>query len=156
MWKHVAFTLLLAGPFVPFYTRASTDPEYLSYLTMEDYEFGRATVDPCRGKVVPQGFVCAIFFNLEPPLPEGIASVSGGDYDVIRGITVIIGGMLYTAVYDQPLKWDDKFLEPRRYQGVPARVDRDALFIKLPDGREAKAKIIRREKIKPIATTEIA
>ena len=30
-----------------------------------------------------------------------------------------------------------------------ARVDGDALFVKWPDGKEGKAKIIRREKINP-------
>ena len=149
MRKYVAFTLLLAGQFAPFSTRAGTGPEYPSYLTLEDYESGRATVDPCKGKVLPQGFVCAIFFDFEPPLPEGIASVSGGDYDTILGVTVIIGGTAYTAVYDLPVKWNDKFPKLRRYRGIPARVDRDALFIRLHDGKEAKGKIIRREAIKP-------
>ena len=32
---------------------------------------------------------------------------------------------------------------------TPARVDGDALFVEWPDGKEAKAKIIRREKINP-------
>jgi hypothetical protein len=38
---------------------------------------------------------------------------------------------LYTAVYDPPLKPDAKFSGLRRNVGIPARVDGDALFVKM-------------------------
>jgi len=106
---------------------------------------------------VPKDFACAIFFDVDPPIPDGIdiASVVGGEGNfpqtppapVIREVSLILDGTLYTAVYDPPLKRDEKFSGLRRHIGIPARVDGDALFVKWPVGKEAKAKIIRREKI---------
>ncbi len=108
---------------------------------------------------VPKDFTCAIFFAADPPIRDGIdiASVVGGEgnssetrfFPVIRDVSLILDGTLYTAVYDPPLKRDAKFSGLRRNVGIPARVDRDVLFIKWPDGKEAKAKIIRREHINP-------
>lgn len=104
---------------------------------------------------VPQDFVCAIFFDVDPPIHDGIdiASVVGGEGNspapVIREVSLIVDGTLYTAVYDPPLKQDGKFSGLRRNVGIPARVDGDALFVKWPDGKEVKAKIIRRERINP-------
>jgi hypothetical protein len=68
---------------------------------------------------------------------------------VIREVSLILDGTLYTAVYDPLLKRDEKFSGLKRNVGIPAQVDGDALFVKWPDGKEAKAKIIRREKINP-------
>jgi hypothetical protein len=109
---------------------------------------------------VPKKFTCAILFAVDPRPLEGIdiASVVGRESNfvrtpppapVIREVSLILDGTLYTAVYDPPLKRDDTFSDLRRNMGVPARVDRDNLFVRWPDGREAKAKIIRREKINP-------
>ena len=109
---------------------------------------------------VPNDFSCAIFFDVDPPIHDGIdiASVVGGEggnfpqappAPVIREVSLILDGTLYTAVYDPPLKRDAKFSGLRRNVGIPARIDGDALFVKWPDGKEAKAKIIRREKINP-------
>jgi hypothetical protein len=86
-----------------------------------------------------------------------IASVVGGESNspeirfapVIREVSLVLDGTLYTAVYDPPLKRDAKFSGLGKNVGIPARVDHDALFIKWPDGKEAKAKIIRREHINP-------
>ena len=108
---------------------------------------------------VPKDFSCAIFFAVDPPIQDGIdiASVVGGECNcpqtppapVIREVSLILDGTRYTAVYDPPLKRDEKFSGLRRNVGIPARVDGDALFVKWPDGKEAKAKIIRREQINP-------
>ena len=108
---------------------------------------------------VPKDFVCAIFFDVDLSILEGIdiASVVGGEGNfpqtppapVIREVSLLLDGTLYTAVYDPPLNRDEKFSGLRRNVGIPARVDGDAIFVKWPDGREAKAKIIRREKINP-------
>ena len=122
-------------------------------------------LDDIRGREVkcttevPKDFACAIFFDVDPPIHDGIdiASVVGGEGNfpqtppapVIREVSLILDGTLYTAVYDPPLKRDEKFSGLRRNVGIPARVDGDALFVKWPDGKEAKAKIIRREKINP-------
>ena len=118
----------------------------------------RGTEVKCTTEV-PKNFACAIFFDVDPPIYDGIdiASVVGGEGNspqtppapVIREVSLILDGTLYTAVYDPPLKRDDKFSALRRHVGIPARVDGDALFVKWPDGKEAKAKIIRREKINP-------
>jgi len=56
MLKHIASTLLLAGQFAPFYSRACTNCDYAISVTIEDYEFGRAFKDPCEGKPVPEDF----------------------------------------------------------------------------------------------------
>lgn len=61
----------------------------------------------------------------------------------------MLDGTLYTAVYDSPLRGDNKFFVLERGVGVPARVVGDDLIVRWPDGKEAKAKIIRREKINP-------
>jgi len=109
---------------------------------------------------VPTDFSCAIFFDVDPPIHDGIdiASVIGGEggnlpqappAPVIREVSLILDGTLYTAVYDPPLKRDEKFSGLNRNDGIPARVDGDALFVKWPDGEEVKAKIIRRERINP-------
>jgi hypothetical protein len=106
---------------------------------------------------VPEGFACAIFFAVDPPIHDGIdiANVVGGNSayarraPVIREVSLVLDGTLYTAVYDPPLNRDVKFSGLRRNVGIPARIDGDALFIKWPDGKEAKAKIIRREHINP-------
>jgi len=60
----------------------------------------------------------------------------------------MLDGTLYTAVYDPPLKRGRSFSVLERGVGVPARVVGDGLFVRWPDGKEAKAKIIRREKIR--------
>ena len=122
-------------------------------------------LDDIRGRevkcatAVPKDFACAIFFDVDPPIHDGIdiASIVGGDGNfpqtppapVIREVSLILDGTLYTAVYDPPLKPDQKFSGLRRHVGIPARVDGDSLFVKWPDGKEVKAKIIRREKINP-------
>ena len=108
---------------------------------------------------VPKDFACAIFFAVDPPIHDGIdiASVVGGECNcpqtrpapVIREVSLILEGTLYTAVYDPPLNRDVKFSGLRRNVGIPARVDGDALFVQWPDGKEVKAKIIRRERINP-------
>ena len=110
---------------------------------------------------VPENFSCAIFYSVDAPIHDGIdiASVVGGKCNcpqtlpapVIREVSLILDGTLYTAVYDPPLKRDAKFSSLRKNVGIPARVDGDALFVKWPDGREVKAKIIRRERINPNA-----
>ena len=122
-------------------------------------------LDDIRGREVkcttevPKDFACAIFFGVDPPIRDGIdiASVVDGEGNfpqtppapVIREVSLILDGTLYTAVYDPPLKRDETFSGLRRNVGIPARVDGDALFVKWPDGKEVKAKIIRREKINP-------
>jgi len=122
-------------------------------------------LDDIRGREVkcttevPKDFACATFFGVDPPIHDGIdiASVVGGASNfpqappspVIREVSLILDGTLYTAVYHPPLKPDEKFSDLRRGVGIPARVEGDALFVKWPDGKEAKAKIIRREHINP-------
>jgi hypothetical protein len=110
----------------------------------------------CEGEI-PKGFACAILFDVDPPIPDGIdiASVVG-DSDsvhvaspVIRSVSLILNGALYTATYDPPLKRDDRFSNLRRNAGIPVRIDGDNLVIEWPNGKEAKAKIVRREKIHP-------
>ena len=149
MLKHIALTLLLAWQFAPFYSRASTYPDYAISVTIEDYEFGRAARDPCEGKPVPEDFACALVFNFDPPVPDGIASLSGGEYDLIHGITLRLDGTLYTGVFDPPLKKENGFPGVENHAGIPAKIDGEYLLVRWPNGKEAKAKIIGREKINP-------
>src|SRR5215469_14290379 len=87
---------------------------------------------------VPKDFACAIFFNFNIDPPFGIVSVIGGENNfpntvvphTVGEISVILDGTLYTAVYDPPLKPDEKIPDLRRNVGIPARVDGDNLFIK--------------------------
>jgi hypothetical protein len=92
---------------------------------------------------VPLGFGCAILFDVGFGSDNIIASVVGG---VVREISVILDGRLYTVVYDPPLKRDDRL---RRKSHIPARVDGDYLIVRWPDGTETKGRIIRREQIDP-------
>ena len=111
----------------------------------------------CKG--APKDFACAIVFELDPPLYEGIgianvASANGNSVQtapvpVIRAVSVILDGTLYTAVYDPPVTRDDKISHLCAIAGIPARVDGEDLFIQWPDGEVVKGKIVRREKIKP-------
>jgi hypothetical protein len=134
MLKPVALALLLAWQLEPFY--------------MIEHYRGPGKVS-CQTEPVRPGFTCATVFNLDPPLPDGISSIRGGDYAVIRGVALILNGTLYTCLFDPPLKQNDRFPGLSRDQRIPARVEGNDLFVKLPDGKEAKAKIIRRESLHP-------
>jgi hypothetical protein len=106
--------------------------------------FDEMGVIPCQ---VPAGFRCGMLVNVDLPDSSGmIASVVGG---VVRQISLIVGGTIYTVVYDPPLKRDDKFSSLRRSVRVPARIDGDDLTVQWPDKTEAKGRIIRREKVQP-------
>jgi len=96
---------------------------------------------------VPEDFGCAILFDVDfPSSGNMIASVVGG---FVRQLSLILDSTMYTVMYDPPLKRDDKFSGLRRNVRVPARVDGDDLLIQWPDGTQAKARIIRSEKIDP-------
>ncbi len=86
-------------------------------------------------------------FNFDPPVPDGIANVSGSEYDLIRGIMLRLDGTLYTSVFDPPLKKENGFSDLEKDAGILARVNGDYLLVR--NGKEAKAKIIWREKINP-------
>jgi len=136
MLKHIALALLFAGQLIPL-------------PTIEDYEFGNAGHKvECKGESQPD-FACALVFNFDPPVPDGIASVSGSEYDLIRGIMLRLDGTLYTTVFDPPLKKENGFSGLEKGTGILARVNGDYLLVRWPNGKEAKAKIIRREKINP-------
>ena len=151
MLKQTAFALLLLG-------LAFAQKEYQIEVHLDDDGLLPGSKVKCVGEV-PQDFACAIFFNVDPPLhtPIHITSVVGGEGNlprippppVIVEISLMLDGTLYTAVYDPPLKRDDKFSVLERGVGIPARIVGDGLIVRWPDGKEAKAKIIRREKINP-------
>ena len=96
---------------------------------------------------MPPGFTCALVFNLDPLLPDGISSIVGGNYAAIRGAALILNGTLYTTVFDPPLRHNDGFPSLSKNQRIPARVEGGDLLVKLPDGKEAKAKIVRRDSL---------
>ena len=151
MLKHKAIVFLFLG-------LASAQREYSIEVHLDDDGLLPGSKVKCIGEV-PKDFACAIFFDVDPPLRNGIdiVSVSGGESNfphtppppVIREISLILNGTMFTAVYDPPLKQDEKFSSLRRNVGIPARVDGDYLFVKWPDGEEVKAKIIRRERVNP-------
>ena len=103
----------------------------------------------------PQRLCLCDILDVDPPRPEegiDIASVVADGkvvVPVIREISVILDGTLYTAVYDPPLKRGDKLSHLGRNVGIPARVSGDDSFVRWPDGTEAKAQIVRREKVNP-------
>ena len=107
----------------------------------------------CKGSDQGEGgssdFTCAIVFNLDPPLPDGIRSVVGGNYAAVRGVLLIVNGTLYTAVFDPPLEQSDGYATLSRDQRIPARVEANYLWFKLPNGKEAKAKIVRHKSLRP-------
>jgi hypothetical protein len=136
MLKHIALALLLAG-------------QYAQYYTLEDYEFHEGFKVKCQ-EPLPEKFACAIIFSLDPSVPDGVASVVGGENDVIRGIGLVLNGTLYTAVCAPPLKRGDQFSDDiKRNKTIPARVEGNDLIIRWPDGKNVKAKIIRREVADP-------
>ena len=151
MLKHTAFALFLLG-------LAFAQKEYPIEVHLDDDGLIPGSKVKCMGEV-PQDFACAILFNVDPPLstPIHITSVVGGEGNfpstpplaVILEISLMLDGTLYTGVYDPPLKRDDTFSVLERGVGVPARVVGDGLFVRWPNGKEARAKIIRREKINP-------
>jgi hypothetical protein len=102
-----------------------------------------------QGEVVSSDFTCAIVSNLDPPLPDGIRSVVGGNYAVVRGVTLILNGTYYTAVFDPPLEQSDRHATLSRDQRIPARVEANYLLLRLSNGKEAKARIIRHESLRP-------
>ncbi len=151
MLKHTALAFLLLD-------LALAQRKYPIEVHLDDDGLLPESTVKCIGEV-PKDFACAIFFDVDPPLHNGIdiVSVIGGESNfphtppppAIREISLILNGTLYTAVYDPPLKRDEKISGLRRNVGIPARVDGDDLFVKWPDGKEVKAKIIRRDKINP-------
>jgi len=136
MFKPIALAFLLAWQLGPFCMIQNGRADNSSNLS-------------CQGEAVSSGFTRAIVFNLDPPLPDGIRSVVGGDYAVVRGVLLIVNGTLYTAVFDPPLEQRDGFATLSKDQRIPARVEGNYLLLRLPDGKEAKAKIIRHESLRP-------
>jgi hypothetical protein len=135
MRKQLALAVLLSLP-----TFAQTHAPVKSRLE----RFAEVGRKECQ---VPEGFRCGILVNVDLPDSGGmIASVVGG---VVRQISLILGGTMYTVVYDPPLKRDDKFSSLRRYVRVPARIDGDDLTVQWPDKTEAKGRIVQREKVPP-------
>lgn len=65
-------------------------------------------------------------------------------YDMVT-ITVAINGMSYTATYyaSKHLRSADLIVG----DFIPAKLDNTELLIKLPDGKEIKSKIVRRERL---------
>jgi len=90
---------------------------------------------------VPHGFSCAILYKVDPPVPEGVASIVGGDYEAIRGITMILNQTFYTAVFDPPLKPDDKF--PTLRQGDEALPQDSRVMSCSSDGPSEKKQRLR-------------
>jgi len=151
MLKHTAFALFLLG-------LAFAQKKYAIEVHLDDDGLLPGPKVKCVGEV-PQDFVCAILFKIDPPVPAPIhiTSVVGGEGNllrtppptVIRQISLMLDGTLYTAVYEPPLQRDDTFSVLETGMGVPARVEGDGLLVRWPDGKEVTAKIIRREKINP-------
>jgi hypothetical protein len=135
MLKHIALALLLGEQFVV--------AQYTRFYTIEEHEIGSVNKARCKDT---QGFTCAVLFDFDPPFPDDPTST---EYDLLRGITVILDGTLYRAVYDPPLKREDGFsvLRIECNPGVLARIEGDYLLVRWPNGKEAKAKLVQREKI---------
>lgn len=127
----IALALLLPGQFVA--------------PTIEDYEMRSEGKVTCGTEPLPENFACAIVLNFDPPAPEGIANISGGEYDTLRGICLIHDGTLYQAAFDPPLTKEKGFPRLRKHSGILTRVYRGYLQLRWPNGKEAKARILRRK-----------
>ena len=136
MFKPIAIAFLLAWQLEPLFT------------TQNGHTDASCNVSG-QVEVVSSGFTCATVFNLDPPLPDGIRNVVGGDYAVVRGVLLIVNGTLYTAVFDPPLEQSDGFVTLSKDQRILARVEGNYLLLRLPNGKEAKAKIVRHESLRP-------
>jgi hypothetical protein len=136
MFKPIALAFFLAWQLGPFCMIQNGRADNSSSLSSQ-------------GEAVPSGFTRAIVFNLDPPLPDGIRSVVGGDYAVVRGVALILNGTLYTAAFDPPLEQSDRFATLSRDQRIPARVEGNYLILRLPNGKESRAMIIRHESLRP-------
>jgi len=74
----------------------------------------------------------------------------GGNYAVIRGVALIPSTVRSTQPCSiLPLEQIDRFPSLSRDQSIPARVEGNHLFIRLPNGKEAKATITRHESLHP-------
>jgi len=135
MLKYLALALLLVGQRIP-------------QFTLDDYE-SRASVKIQCMEALPDGFSCGIVYNLGPSLPEGIASIVGGQYDAVREISLILNGTLYTAVCDPPWNRVGHIANIKRNTTLPARVQGNNLVMKWSDSTEIKSMIIRREVAEP-------
>ena len=136
MFKPIAISFLLAW-------------QLESFSTIQNERSDASCKGSGQGEVVSSNFICATVFNLDPPLPDGIRSVVGGNYAAVRGVLLIVNGTLYTAVFDPPLEQSDRFATLSKDQRIPARVEGNYLWLKLPNGKEAKAKILRHESLRP-------
>lgn len=145
MLKYVALALLLAGQGNPAHQKRTHTEAPPPPRTLEDYEF--RSPPPCNLPAT-KDFGCALLWNFDPPPPEGIASISGGDYDTIRRIILILDGTEYTVVYDPPLTKKDGLTTLRRGACILAKIEGDYVIIRLPDGKEEKGKIESHENLR--------
>jgi hypothetical protein len=136
MFKPIAIAFLLAWQLEPF-------------STIQNERTDASCKGSGQGEGVSSDFTCAIVFNLDPPLPDGIRSVVGGNYAAVRGVLLIVNGTLYTAVFDPPLEQSEGYATLSRDQRIPTRVEGNYLWLKLPNGKEAKAKIVRHKSLRP-------
>jgi len=136
------FMVIAAFLSVPAYPQTRTPVPHAQSSQLED----EITTVTCKDQL-PTNFRCAILFNLDFPASDNIiASVVGGS---IHQLSLILGGTMYTVLYDPPLKRDDKFSDLRRGVHIPARVDGDDLIVQWPDRTQVKGRIVRRERIHP-------
>ena len=142
MLNYIALALLLAGQHPHLYPTPALTP------TLEDYEFHRGVKIECQ-EPLPEGFACGVILSIDPPLPDGIASIVGGEDRLIRGIGVAIDGTLYTVAFDSSLKRGDHSSDIKRCNTVPARVERNNLIVQWPDGTQSKVRIIHRDVAEP-------
>jgi len=135
MLKHLALVVFLS---LPAFSQTN------ARVTPRSERFDEIGITHCQ---VPAGFRCGMLVNVDLPDSGGmIASVVGG---FVRQMSLIVGGTMYTVVFDPPLRRDDKFSRLKSSVRVPARIDGDDLTVQWPDKTEAKGRIVRREKVHP-------
>lgn len=84
--------------------------------------------------------------NYTEPTPNG-------NLEMYR-ITVAMEGMVYTGTYDAHWVWSFRPGNLTVGDEIFAKIDKNTLILKRPDGKELKAKIIRREHESTVSSSQ--
>ena len=84
--------------------------------------------------------------NIEPYRADTLYKGTTYEHDMFA-ITVAIDGIAVTGIYEAKWRWSYAPQDLVVGDTIDARIDGKKLIIKRPDGKEFKAKIIKRERL---------